>query len=156
MARIGAIGDPARADPEDVLGAVNALEQAGLAVVSYTHFWRDQEAQFLKSICLASCSDEAEAQEALELGWKPAPILPWDYEGKTFKLPGGGLGLVCPAQLRKTTCNECLLCWTGHKAWGRIAAVGFIDHSRAAAREARSFSEGQAALFAKRPDTRGR
>lgn len=154
VVRISALGDPARARPEEVLDAATAFALVGLATIAYTHFWRDPGASHLRLVCLASCQDEAEAEEAIELGWKPATILVWDHQGKTFRLPRGGLGIVCPAQIRETTCNQCRLCWARHPAWKRIQAIGFLDHSRAAHRESRRFGEGQLALFDARPDTR--
>jgi len=157
IARIGAMGDPARADPVELAAALALLAAEGLVPVSYTHFWREPWADHVRGLCMASCGDEAEALEAIGLGWTPAPILPWDHAGKTFRLPDGRLGLVCPAQVRETTCNDCRLCWLGHPIWaaGKVAAVGFLDHSRAANRERRLSQGGrQLPVFDRMPDLR--
>lgn len=160
--RIGAMGDPARANPVEVLKACGRLTDEGLAVIGYTHFPR--EADHLRGICLASCEFPDDAREALDLGWTPSVLLPWDWlvdHGKTFELPGGGLGRVCPAQTNpgRVTCNDCLICWLGHPFWraGRFRAIGFVDHSKAALREACRWQHGrQISLFDRRPDTRPR
>lgn len=137
-ARIGALGDPSLADRAELMGAVQELRGRRLAVISYTHFWRDPHAAGLEGVCMASCEDVSEAAEARTKGWTPALLLPWDhvYEvGNTFRLPDGSKGLVCPAQTKaKVTCNDCRMCSLEHPVWKakKITAIGFLDHSPAA------------------------
>lgn len=138
--RIGAMGDPSSADRAALLRAVALAATAGLATISYTHFWREERAAGLEGLCMASCEDVDDADDAIAAGWTPAVILPWDHVrevGPTFVLPSGGLGVVCPAQTKGTTCNDCRMCWLGHPVWtaGKVAAIGFVDHSGAARRE---------------------
>jgi len=160
VARIGAMGDPARADPETILEARRQIIEDGLdGVLSYTHFWREPWAQHLKDLCLASCEFIEDAQLALDMGWTPALLLPWDYNlddgAKLFDLPDGSKGLICPAQTKEdVTCNDCRLCWLQHPVWKgqKIVAIGFLDHSRKALREKRRWQKGkQLPIFEKRP-----
>lgn len=161
--RIGAMGDPARADGDEILSTVNRLLKLDLPTISYTHFWREPWAQHLKGICLASCEDVDEADEAITMGWVPALLLPWDYmlDGGSamIETPAGNRGVVCVAQTKPgVTCNDCRMCWLGHPVWaaGKISMIGFIDHSRAANRERRRWLKGtQLPVFdIARPDTR--
>lgn len=163
--RIGALGDPGRADPVEVQDAVNHARVLRMSVLMYTHFWRERDTQHLKDLAMASCEDEEGAEEALRLGWRPAMVLPWDHtihHGHTFTLPSGAKGVVCPAQTRKdeVTCNTCRMCSTDHPVWkaGKIQAIGFLDHSRAAFREARRTNlSRQIPMFGdKLPDLRPR
>jgi len=159
-ARIGAMGDPARANPMEIERAKVKLDEAGLVLLSYTHFWRESSAQHLRSTCLASCEDVSEADEAISMGWIAALLLPWDYlinNGPRITTPEGRSGFVCLAETKETTCNECRLCWTGHPVWaaGKVDLVGFVDHSRAALRERSRHAQGaQGLLFGDRPDLR--
>lgn len=148
FARIGAMGDPAHADRRNLRADLRKLERAGLAVISYTHFWREPYAQDLQDVCMASCETVEDARAALGRGWRPAMVLPWDHyetSGQRFYL-GPQEGIVCPAQIprdpasgRAVTCNTCQLCRPEHPVWsaGKIQAIGFLDHSRRANGERR-------------------
>lgn len=108
----------------------------------------------------------AVAEEARSRGWRPAVVLPWWYlreRGPTFRLPSGALGVVCPAQKdearrrraaaereepveslpTRVTCNSCRLCDLAHPAWaaGKLAAIGFLEHSRTANLDRRRWGE---------------
>lgn len=159
FARIGAMGDPAHADRENLRRDIATLERIGLACITYTHFWREDYASDLRDIAMASCDNRDEAEEAFAMGWKPAVVLPYDYDihnGKKFKLrdgtEDGALGVVCPAQVKDgVTCNTCRLCKADHQAWsaGKLKAIGFIDHSRTGlAKRRRQIRErGQLPMF---------
>jgi hypothetical protein len=138
--RLGVMGDPSRVDREELLASVAVVRHVGLGVIGYSHFWREPENAELASTLLASCENTNDAGHALALGWTPAVLLPWDHEGATFQLAGDRKGLVCPAQRKvAVTCNDCRLCDLDHEVWkaGKIHAIGFLDHSRAASRERR-------------------
>lgn len=147
FARLGAMGDPAHADRRQLRADLHKLERAGLATISYTHFWRHKYAEDLRDVCMASCETAEEAEEALDMGWRPAMILPWDHHhssGPRFYLSPQedevAQGLVCPAQTKEAvTCNSCQLCRVDHPAWsaGKIHAIGFLEHSRRSQNEAR-------------------
>jgi len=132
MIRYGALGDPARADRREVLESSDYAREQGLSVIGYTHHWREEPVTgSLRNLFMASCNSVAESEEALQRGWTPAMIIPWNFEGKTFEMPGGKKGLVCPAQTRDTvTCNDCRMCDVSHPVWsaGKIAGIGFKDH----------------------------
>lgn len=138
MARIGAIGDPARVNRRELRAAIAYIRKQELSVVGYTHFWRNEPRNgVLKHSLMASCNNVEETTEAFELGWRPAVVLPWDHEGKFFEMPGHRRGLVCPAQTKGVTCNDCRLCDPSHKVWeaGKVEAIGFIDHGPKARRK---------------------
>lgn len=143
MIRIGALGDPARADRVSLLTAVDFARREGLSVVGYTHHWRSEpRTGMLRKTLMASCNNLGETSEAIKLGWRPTVLLQWNHEGNTFKLPSGGKGVVCPAQTKENvTCNDCRMCDPNHPVWeaGKIQAIGFVDHSpkarKAAARQ---------------------
>ncbi len=155
--RLGALGDPGRADPAEVESVVTLARARGLSVLAYTHFWRERDTQHMRTIAMASCEDERGADDALAAGWRPAMLLPWTHEGTTFDLPSGAKGVVCPAQTKDAvTCNTCRMCTPEHSVWkaGKVQAIGFLDHSRAARREAHRASKGQLPIFASAPDLR--
>ncbi len=124
--RFGALGDPGRCTRKAVLCDVARCRREGLGVLAYTHFWRGARQASLRSDFRASCDNANEAVEARAAGWAVAVVLPWDHPGKTFRLPDGAKGRVCPAQLRDITCNQCGLCDAAGKH--RETPVGFLDH----------------------------
>ncbi len=127
-------GDPIACDVGALMDDIQAVRDAGLAVLGFTHGWRLARAQGLQRSLMASCETPEQALSARALGWRPALVLPWDHQGKTFELPDGSRGLVCPAQTGPTDCNACRLCDPSDERWDRTswAAVGFVDHSRRA------------------------
>lgn len=130
-ARLGVLGDPSRASRMSVKVSIAVLRFLRLAVLAYTHFWREAANQDLRGDFMASCDTVEEADEALALGWRPATILPWDHVAKTFTTPAGAPGVVCPAQTKDAvTCNSCRMCDPRHPVWaaGKVKAIGFINH----------------------------
>jgi hypothetical protein len=150
-ARIGVLGDPSRARRSELRTAIAHLRRRGIAVLGYTHFWRDPANQDLRGDLMASCDSPEQADEALALGWRPATVLPWWHVGPRFLTPEGAPGVVCPAQTKeKVTCESCRMCDPQHAVWdaGRAKVIGFVDHSsrgRASARKAES--EATMSLF---------
>lgn len=144
--RLATIGDPARADREELLRSVRLAGDAGLGVLGYTHFWAGNPE--LSPLLMASCDTPAEAEEAVSQGWRATTLLPWDYKGATFGV-AGSLGVVCPAQRKDAvTCNSCGLCSNTHRSASRVAAIGFLDHSneaRKARRKALPLAAGRKA-----------
>lgn len=132
-ARIGALGDPARVAVNELAAALVTLRLKGMAIVSYTHFWRSRANEWLQGSLMASCDTLEEADEALAAGWRPAAVLPSDLPGNTFATPGGARGVVCPAQTKDAvTCETCRMCDPQHPVWasGKVEAIGFLEHSR--------------------------
>ena len=123
VARFGFNGDPSW-----VANLANELEQVrqtGMRVLGYTHYWRDKANAWLADVFMASCNNLEEADEAADMGFRPAVLLPFDWKHKIFKTPKGRQGIVCPAQMNpRLDCESCLLCVIGQKD----LIVGFIDH----------------------------
>jgi len=137
-ARIGPIGDPVAADGHQLRNAVRRLRKEGLAVLAYTHFWRQKRAQRMKDFARASCNNRKEAIEAQAKGWAVSVLLPWDHDSSTFWV-GSTRGRVCPVQMGKPiTCNDCRACDPTRFS----KPIGFIDHShRARAKRLRMAGE---------------
>lgn len=128
--RFGALGDPARIAPAETLAAIKAVRAKGLGVLGYTHF-PDEVPEIFKLHFLASTNNVYEADKRIEQGWFTATILPADWPYKTFFTPAGNKGIVCPAQIRDTNCNDCRLCDPHHPVAKHVRAIGFLDHSPA-------------------------
>lgn len=136
--RAGSIGDPARADPEQTTHDFEVVNEHGLGVIAYTHFWREEDA--LRVDFMASCNSLLEVDEALERGFRATTLLPWDYyetSGPRFESPAGTFGVVCPAQTKEVTCNDCGLCANTHQAAKGVRLIGFLEHGPRARREKR-------------------
>lgn len=130
VARLCAIGDPARVPHDELIFAIETLKARGYSVLAYTHHWREKRNQRLKTHLLASCNSPEEADEALALGWLPAVVLPSEHKGKTFTTPGGAKGIICPEKTVGHTCGTCRLCTPDHPAWAntKFVAVAFPEH----------------------------
>lgn len=150
-ARLGVLGDPSRASRSELRAAIARFRRMGVAILGYTHFWREEGNQDLRGDLMASCDSPEQADEALAAGWRPATVLPWWHEGNRFLTPEGAPGLVCPAQTKeKVTCESCRMCDPQHPVWdaGRIAVIGFVDHSsRGRASKNRAEAEPTMELF---------
>lgn len=115
MVRLSAIGDMGRMAREHADAIVGTIKAAGLAVVGYTHHWREaQPAESWRGRLMASVQSLAEADEALAQGWRAAAVVAPDHPARS-RTPGGATVVVCPAQIaeaagRKVTCNTCRLC----------------------------------------------
>lgn len=134
MARFGALGDPSRIAPQTLRAWFRLVKATGLDVIGYTHFWREDRNQWLKSFFMASCDTLAEAEEAAAMGWRTATVVPADYPEAVIALDNGDRAVVCPAlRSDRIDCNSCRLC-NPQKAGPHIL---FKDHgpkSRGAAR----------------------
>jgi hypothetical protein len=110
MLRVGAIGDPARANRQQRWLAIRTAVEQGLAVVGYTHF--SGEAQDLRGTLMASCESLERAHELSREGWRAAIVMPSGTVG-TLRLPDGSKVVECPAiaaerlGCKPFTCNDC-------------------------------------------------
>lgn len=112
MVRLSAIGDVGRCGKETADAIVAEVKAAGLAVVGYTHHWREATvAEAWRGRLMASCDTLADADRAIAEGWRAAVVLPDGTDGDT-RTPAGALVKLCPAQASegKVTCNTCRLC----------------------------------------------
>jgi hypothetical protein len=133
--RFSALGDVARADAKQVREAIRETLAAGLAVVGYTHFWREKRAAYLRGRLMASVSGETEAREANAAGWRAAMVMPQGTRGTIRKADGTIFAVECPAiaaaNAGKTfTCNDCAASKRGALCDASIDApnVYFADH----------------------------
>lgn len=111
MVRVGAIGDPARADRGPLRRFMDGARAIGLAVVGYTHGWRDLEAQDLRSDLMASCDTPKQADLAIATGWRATLFVPKGAEVPK-RTAAGHRVVTCPAIATKgrIRCNDCRAC----------------------------------------------
>lgn len=140
MFRMGAIGDPGSIAEDVYLKHDQAARDEGLGVLSYTHQWHWQHAEFLKGKALASCDNWKDVVDSTSEGWRAAMHVDENEEifnGKTIKeAPQGNVDginyFLCPAQRkehlggREAFCNDCGLC-DGEKK-SNVDAIIFIQH----------------------------
>lgn len=111
MVRLSAIGDVGLLGAEVAASVVATVKAAGLAIVGYTHHWRNPAAAPWKGQLMASCETLTDVDTALSRGWRATVVTP---EGlpRSYKTPGGHTVVQCPATLPSVTvkCNECRLC----------------------------------------------
>lgn len=126
MVRVSAIGDiggEGTATRDDIVARVKAV---GLAIVGYTHRWRDAATRDVwRGLLMASCDTPGDADRARSEGWRAAVVLPSDAPARSVT-PAGHTVVVCPAQTSdgRVTCNTCRLCDASKP--GPI--VGFREH----------------------------
>ena len=98
--RIGSYGDPG-AVPVKVW---KTLARGASGHTGYTHQWRRFPS--LKSVCMASCDDEADRIEAVRRGWRTFTVVPVGADHAPSDVQ-------CPASEESgkvTTCANCRLC----------------------------------------------
>ena len=147
--RAGVIGDSSAFTRATVQGWIDDIRSAGLkGLLNYTHFF-DSKGSHLRGLAMASVDDKlgtvdplAEADRAIDAGWRAAVALPVkaqgsthsrvksvpEWDGSPFTTPKGRRVVVCPAQrpeLRKD-CNTCGLCDPTKHAG--VQAIGFLQH----------------------------
>lgn len=130
--RFSPIGDSARALRETVEAAAEKVRQAGLSVISYTHF--PDEVPWMKTIAMASVQSITEAEDLLGQGWRVALVAEDETGDLSLRGKMEDLGgqtqvpfVVCPAMVQKrkqrewkedprgvgprsVTCDDCRLC----------------------------------------------
>lgn len=136
--RQAVIGDPSAVNRDTYFSDEAKARNAGLGVLSYTHFWQTRGA-WLKGFAMASCDTVADAEKAVSEGWRAAVHVPEmkDISGDNARLQGktasGASFTLCPnqradkADARGNTpqCNDCGLCDATKKA---VDIVVFLDH----------------------------
>ncbi len=118
--RFPALGDPARISLAVLRRVLRQIRDSGLAILGYTHFWREvgkssAKGRLLRRYFMASCGSLQEADEAIADGWLPTVIMPYTQPAGVIKTPAGHPAVLCPAQtpkgkVAKVTCNACGLC----------------------------------------------
>jgi hypothetical protein len=105
--RLGAYGEPTSVPFE----TIQKLLAGRPGHTGYTHRWRTCDQRF-KSILMASCDTEEEAEEAKAMGWRYFFV---DHVGDHKLRPNE---VSCPASKEmgyRTTCDKCLLCSGANK-----------------------------------------
>ena len=97
--RFGAYGDPA-AIPLEILTTLKAYVSNN---TSYTHQWKEDASQGLKSLSMASVDNDKEAKEATKKGWRYFRVSKEDE-------PLLDNEIVCPNVTTGISCIDCGLC----------------------------------------------
>lgn len=107
MARMGSIGDPARADRSELQLVATLAKENGLALVGYTHFALTDGAD-LRGQYMASVDTLSDALSGRFDGWRMAIVAPEGTTG-TFRALDGRKIVQCPATAApgRVTCNTC-------------------------------------------------
>lgn len=118
MVRATGIGDIGRSGVDLADQVVNAAASAGLALVGYTHHWREPGvAAAWRGRLMASTETLADTDRAVNEGWRATVIVAADAPRRSTT-PEGRPVTVCPAQIaeeptyrgKAITCNDCRLC----------------------------------------------
>jgi len=100
------------------------LESAGLINIGYTHSWKYDEVQPLKTYFRASCDSYDDIEQAVEMGWSTELTVVEFNDSVVEKIAKIGeklgielVGVGCPAQKtgNKIDCNTCTLCKVNEK-----------------------------------------
>lgn len=134
MVRVTGLGDVGRSGRALADSIVAEAARVGLALVGYTHHWREVEvADAWRGRLMASTETLADADRAVREGWRASVVVPADYP-RLSKTPEGRAVVVCPEQATgRVTCNDCRLC-DASKAGPVIA---FREHGNGSARVAK-------------------
>lgn len=115
MFRLTAIGDIGRAPAALAATIKRKIKAAGLAIVGYTHHWREADVSASwRGVLMASTETLADADTAIDSGWRATTIVAADAPARTTT-PAGRPVIVCPAQQAEArgvtlTCNDCRRC----------------------------------------------
>lgn len=137
MVRVTGLGDIGRSGRALADAVVAEAARAGLAVVGYTHHWREAAvADAWRGRLMASTETLADADRAAREGWRVSVVVPVDHP-RLSRTPEGRAVVVCPEQATgKVTCNDCRLCDASRP--GPI--VAFREHGNGSARAAKRAS----------------
>lgn len=129
MVRVTALGDVGRIGREAADAIVAEIKESGLALVGYTHHWKEVAvAVAWHGRLMASADNLKEADQAAAAGWRVSVTVPSDHP-RVSLTPEGRKVVVCPAQVKEdhsVQCNNCKLC-DGSK---RGPIIGFRAHGR--------------------------
>lgn len=118
MLRATGIGDIGRSGQSLADYVTGAARSAGLALVGYTHHWREADvAASWRGRLMASTETPEDADRAVAEGWRATLVVPADTP-RVSTTPAGHKVIVCPAQLaeeptyhgKPIVCNDCKLC----------------------------------------------
>ena len=106
----------------------------------YNHFF-ESKGKHLKGLTMASCDTLAQADKAVDAGWRAAVTITShkapgarkpqlrntpEWTGQEYTTPKGRQVVLCPAQVGRRDCNTCGLCDpTTHN---RVPIIGFLQH----------------------------
>ena len=148
MLRLTGLGDIGRSGVAIADSVASEARAAGLALVGYTHHWREPAVKAAwGSRLMASTETLADADRAVSEGWRATVIVPADAP-RTSSTPAGRKVVVCPAQAAEeqhlrnrglaigkdgVTCNACRLCDASKPG----PVIAFRAHGNQAAQAAR-------------------
>ena len=142
MVRVTGLGDVGRSGRALADSIIAEAARVGLAVVGYTHHWREEGvAEAWRGRLMASTETLADADRAAREGWRASVVVPADHP-RFSKTPEGRTVVVCPEQATgKVTCNDCRLCDASRS--GPI--IAFREHGNGSARVAKRAPAPEAA-----------
>jgi len=120
--RLGAYGDPA-AVPAHVW---HELLTGATGHTGYTHQWRREHAQALRSLCMASVDSLEEQAQARAAGWRTFRVATSldALQAREFE---------CASTARGTSCSDCMACDGAARGPGQ-ASVAILVHGSLAKR----------------------
>ena len=145
--RMSAIGDGARANPQEVRAAHDQARSAGLGWLAYTHFHDEVVAAGTQDLFCASASSFEEADAAIAKGFKRAavvaPLEVLDENKKIWTTPDGNKAFICPAigahaKGRRVTCNQCGMCDPSRPG---PTVVMFPEHGKSAQKKLHKYAK---------------
>ena len=134
-------GDPNIFTRDEVLSWHKKARQAGMrGVLIYNHFF-ETKGKHLLGLTMASCDTLAQADKAVNSGWRAAVTITShkapgsnkpqlrntpEWSGQEYTTPEGRPVVLCPAQVGRRDCNTCGLCDPTTHA--RVPIIGFLQH----------------------------
>jgi hypothetical protein len=107
----GDVIDPTTGRPDveyiaELVTVCDALHNAGIAILAYTHAWKDADAEPLKRYFMASCDTWEDVAEARACGWLTTKLETDDATPADVK------AVTCPNQITDghVKCYDCMLC----------------------------------------------
>lgn len=134
MVRVTGLGDIGRSGRALADSIVETAARAGLAVVGYSHHWREPAvAESWRGRLMASTETLADADRAVREGWRASVVVPADHP-RLSRTPEGRAVVVCPEQATgRVTCNDCRLCDASRPG----PVIAFREHGNGSARARR-------------------
>ena len=134
MVRVTGLGDIGRSGRALADEIVTTAARAGLALVGYSHHWREPAvADAWRGRLMASTETLADADRAVREGWRASVVVPADHP-RLSRTPEGRPVVVCPEQATgRVTCNECRLCDASRPG----PVIAFREHGNGSARARR-------------------